>query len=442
MNMDIRTEEDNMYDWDDQSVPDDLPSEPEDGSDRYPHQTDADPAYTAPEDIDRIRRKAMLEGFVLAILAAACAFAGWRLAAGRPYASVLSGKGRKEKLELLEQMVDKYYLWDKDQDEMAEGLYLGLMYGLGDPYTTYYTAEEYLQENAYNAGTYQGIGIVMTKEKNGAVNVEMVYSDSPAEKAGLLSGDRILRIDGKDVAELSSEEVVSLIRSSGGDTPVELTVYRSAEDETLQLLMYTEEVEVPSVDFSMLEDDTGYIRITEFTGVTPVQYEDAFRELQQDGMRALVVDLRDNPGGLVSSVCEVLRMILPEGLIMYTEDKYGTRSEMTCDGKQELKLPLAVLVNGQSASAAEVFAGAVRDHRKGVLVGTRTYGKGIVQDIHVLSDGSAVKMTQAQYYTPDGSCIHGTGIAPDLVVIQDDSKDDVQLTAAINAVRSEKTEEQ
>ena len=386
--------------------------------------------------LEAARKKGMLEGFLLAVLAAGCIFAGWRLAAGRPYASVLSDRTRRDKLQLLEQMVDKYYLWDKDQAEMAEGIYLGLMYGLGDPYTTYYTAEEFQKENEYTTGTYQGIGIVMSKEKNGSVNVEDVYSDTPAERAGLLPGDRILRIAGTDTSELSTEEVVLQIKGSDSDQPVELTVYRPSKDATLKLLLQAEEVEVPSVYSKMLEGETGYIQITEFTGVTPSQYEEAFRRLQEDGMKALVVDLRDNPGGLVSSVCEILRYILPEGLIMYTEDKYGTRNEMTCDGRNELDMPLAVLVNGQSASAAEVFAGAVRDHKKGVLVGTRTYGKGIVQDIHVLTDGSAVKITQAQYYTPDGTCIHGTGIVPDVVAVMEDEETDTQLEAALHALDS------
>ena len=174
------------------------------------------------------------------------------------------------------------------------------------------------------------------------------------------------------------------------------------------------DVEIQTVSHEMLSGDTGYIRISEFSEVTSDQYKKAFADLKEQGMKKLVVDLRDNPGGLLTAVCGVLRQILPEGLIVYTEDKNGKREEETCDGKNELDMPLAVLVNGNSASASEIFAGAVKDYGIGTIVGTTTYGKGVVQTIQPLTDGSAVKITIAKYFTPKGNDINKKGITPDV----------------------------
>ena len=204
-------------------------------------------------------------------------------------------------------------------------------------------------------------------------------------------------------------------------------------------------MELPSVFHEMLDDQIGYIRITEFKGVTCEQYREAFQNLDEQEMKRLIVDLRDNPGGLLDSVCEILREILPEGLIVYTEDKDGNREEQTCDGKNELQIPLAVLVNENSASASEISAGAVQDYGIGTIVGTTTYGKGVVQSIRQLSDGSAIKLTIANYYTPKGNNINKIGIKPDIEVSLDTSllnkdkdeithEEDNQLQEAIKAV--------
>ena len=203
-------------------------------------------------------------------------------------------------------------------------------------------------------------------------------------------------------------------------------------------------VEIPSVSSEMLEENIGYIKISKFTGVTYEQYHAAFEKLKEQGAKQLIVDLRNNPGGLMTAVCDVLREILPEGLIVYTEDKYGNRVEETCDGKSPLNMPLVVLVNEGSASASEIFAGAVQDHKVGTIVGTTTYGKGIVQTVRQLSDGSAVKLTVSKYYTPNGNNIHEVGIQPDVEVeLSDDVTDlsqveqsqDNQLQKALEVVR-------
>ncbi len=238
--------------------------------------------------------------------------------------------------------------------------------------------------------------------------------------------------------------MADMIRNSDKESVV-LTVHRENVEEPMKIKVSITDVELPSVFHEMLDDQIGYIRITEFKGVTCEQYREAFQNLDEQEMKRLIVDLRDNPGGLLDSVCEILREILPEGLIVYTEDKDGNREEQTCDGKNELQIPLAVLVNENSASASEIFAGAVQDYGIGTIVGTTTYGKGVVQSIRQLSDGSAIKLTIANYYTPKGNNINKIGIKPDIEVSLDTSllnkdkdeithEEDNQLQEAIKAV--------
>ena len=288
-----------------------------------------------------------------------------------------------------------------------------MIYGLGDPYSRYYTAKEYQEENTSSQGSYVGIGVVMQENKEGGVQIVQCYEGGPGEAAGLKEGDVVSAVDGQDITESSVSEVASMIRDSDAENVI-LTVHRENADEPLTITVPITDVELPSVFHEMLEPKIGYIRITEFKGVTEEQYTTAFQDLKDQGMEKMIVDLRDNPGGLLDSVCDILRQILPEGLIVYTEDKNGNREEETCDGKNALDIPLAVLVNENSASASEIFAGAVKDYGIGTIVGTTTYGKGIVQSIRTLSDGSAVKLTVSKYYTPKGNNIHKTGITPDV----------------------------
>lgn len=210
-------------------------------------------------------------------------------------------------------------------------------------------------------------------------------------------------------------EVVDLVKSSEGGT-ASLIISREGESDYLEINVPLEEVNIPVVEYEMLEDNIGYISIYEFTGQAVSQYEEAFEELQSQGMKRMIIDVRNNPGGLLTSVCDLLEDMLPEGLMVYTEDKDGKRQEYTCDGENELEMPLVVLVNGNSASASEIFAGAIQDYGTGTIVGTTTFGKGVVQSLITFTDGSAIKTTTAKYYTPSGRCIHGTGIEPDVEV--------------------------
>lgn len=391
-----------------------------------------------------MKHKEYAAGVLTGVLVVALAAGGVKFVQQRQYNGVLSDSSHVQKIEYLEKMIDQEYLGEVDNAEMAEGIYAGLVYGLGDVYSRYYTADEYAQETASTDGAYAGIGVSIQKNKNGGVQIAECYEGGPGAEAGLQTGDVITAINDTDVTDMELSDVVSLIRENKDNTIV-LTVFRENEEKSREISVDVTDVELPSVFGEMLDKKTGYIQITQFTGVTPQQYKDMFAELKDKGMECLVIDLRDNPGGLLTSVCDILREILPEGLIVYTEDKYGNREEENCDGKHQLDMPLAVLVNENSASASEIFAGAVQDHEVGTIVGTTTYGKGVVQELRQLSDGSAVKLTVSNYYTPNGNSINKVGIKPDVEVklaselLNKDEithEEDNQLQKALNVIEN------
>ena len=330
-----------------------------------------------------------------------------------PKGNALSDVKTVQKLNYLEELIDEEYLDEKDESSLREGLYAGLLAGLKDPYSTYYTAEQYKELNTSNEGSYVGIGAVLQKDDTGGAKIIQLYEGGPGEQAGLKKGDVIKAVDGADVTDKETSDIAAMVRDSEKDS-VMLTIQRENEEKTRDVKVEIRDVEIQTVSHEMLSGDTGYIRISEFSEVTSDQYKKAVADLKEQGLKKLVVDLRDNPGGLLTAVCGVLRQILPEGRIVYTEDKNGKMEEETCDGKNELDMPLAVLVNGNSASASEIFAGAVKDYGIGTIVGTTTYGKGVVQTIQPLTDGSAVKITIAKYFTPKGNDINKKGITPDV----------------------------
>ena len=389
--------------------------------------------------------KQFIKGAVTGVLCASLVLGGGYVGlqkAGRAGSTVLSDVAVTNKIAYLEKLIDQNYLDEVDEDSLKEGIYTGLLYGLGDPYSRYYTEEEYEEESRGTEGSYAGIGISITRNTEGGILVVECYEGGPADVAGLQKNDVITAVNGTDVTDLTPADVSQMIREKEDGTSV-LTVYHQEENEPEDISVTVSNVELPTVSYEMLEDSIGYLRIAEFTMVTPQQFENAYKDLQEKGMEKLIVDLRDNPGGVLSSVCDVLRQILPEGLIVYTEDKYGEKQEMKCDGDTPIDIPLAVLVNENSASASEIFAGAVKDYGIGTIVGTTTYGKGIVQSLQKLSDGSAVKLTTARYYTPKGNDIHKVGITPDVEEKLDVSllnkteishEEDNQLQAAIEAV--------
>lgn len=331
---------------------------------------------------------------------------------------VLDADSEKKIKELLGQM-ELYYYEDIDTEELTNGLYKGLFEGLGDPYSVYYTKEEYDSMMASTSGTYCGIGAVLSQDmKTMQVTVLHVYKDTPADKAGLKDGDTILKVGDIEATSMELSELVTNIRGDKG-TKVHLEVYREGEKDKLEYDIERDKVEVPTVECEMLENNVGYIQITEFAEPTEAesteaQFMEAVNALQAQGMQAMIVDLRDNPGGYLSAVTEILDDILPEGITVYTEDKYGKRQNYTSDDEHRIEIPMAVLINENSASAAEIFAGAIKDYDYGTLIGTKSFGKGIVQTVKQLKDGSAIKLTTAKYYTPNGNYIHEVGIEPDV----------------------------
>lgn len=324
-----------------------------------------------------------------------------------------------QKIKMIEDAINKYYFYNDDiaPEDLREGIYKGMVSSLGDPYSEYYTKEELEEVISDNMGISYGIGayISISKQTNMPM-ISGVMEESPAMKAGLKEGDIIYEVDDESTLDMSLTKVVSLIKGKEGTT-VHLTIYRENENGLLEMdIKRSKKLENTTVNSGILEDTDhiGYLRITEFDSVTVDQYTEAMAELREYGMKGMILDLRSNPGGDLSAVVDIARKILPAGLIVYTEDKEGDRKEYSCDGKKELDIPLVVLVNGYSASASEILAGAIQDYNKGTLIGTTTYGKGIVQQIQRLDDGTALKLTISAYFTPSGRNIHGVGIEPDI----------------------------
>lgn len=370
----------------------------------------------------------LLVGVIITALVGSCAYVGTRLyhLAGSRSAKTASADGSAgnslvnddtlEKLESLEEVIDKYYYKDEDIDveEMTEGMYSGLVASLGDPYSVYYTAEEWKELMADTEGIYYGIGAYLQLDTaTGLAKINGVIENTPAEEAGLRENDIIYQVDGEMIQGLELSEIVSRIKGEEG-TAVHLTIVREGESDYLEIDVERRKIESPTVKYEMYDNGVGYIQITEFDDVTTDQFTEALAVVKGSGAKGLILDLRSNPGGSLPVVVDIARSILPKGLIVYTEDKYGKRDEYTCDGKKELDIPMVVLINGNSASASEILAGAIKDYDKGTLIGTTTFGKGIVQRVLPLTDGTALKLTISSYYTPKGNNIHGIGIDPDI----------------------------
>lgn len=327
-------------------------------------------------------------------------------------ASVVDNK-TMQKMQILQSTIDQYFMEEADAKTMQEGAYHGMVKALEDPYSVYYSAEELEQIKLDTQGVYFGIGAYIGMDTEvGMARISKVMDGSPAEADGVLAGDYIYKVDGEYVKDLTLEEIISKVKGPEG-TKVKLTMLRENQTDPVELEVTRRKIESPTVNHKTLDNGISYIQITEFDEVTVDQFTEAFAEEKVSGMNGLILDLRDNLGGNLAAVTEIARQMLPKGMIVYTEDKYGQKEEYTCDGSNELKVPLVVLVNGNSASASEILAGAIKDYKMGTLLGTTTFGKGIVQRIIALSDGSAVKLTVSKYYTPNGNNIHKVGIEPD-----------------------------
>lgn len=328
----------------------------------------------------------------------------------------LTSTAVEDKITEIETLVQKYYLNEIDTEQVENYLYKGMIAGLDDAYAAYYTKEEYQSMMDSTNGSYYGIGVEMSQNMTtGIITITRVFEGSPAEEAGLLPGDVIYKVQDTEVTGEDLTKVVSMVKGAEGTT-VPISVAREGESDYLTFDVERRTIEISTVEHRMLDGNIGYISIASFDDVTVNQFLTALEDLENQGETALIIDLRNNGGGLVSSAGSILDRLLPEGLIVYTEDKYGNREELKSDAENYFDKPLAVLVNGNSASASEIFAGAIKDYGIGTLVGTQTFGKGIVQKVYPLSDGTAVKLTVSKYYTPKGNNIHGIGITPDVEV--------------------------
>ena len=355
----------------------------------------------------------------------------------------------EDKISELQNLIEKHYMGDVKEKNLEDGVYKGYINGLNDPYSVYYNKKETKELYESTGGEYSGIGAVMSQNtETGVITLVQIYKDSPAEKAGLKENDILYKVEGKEVTGKDLSKVVSKVKGEKGTT-VELTVLRGEDAKEVTVTATRDTVQAQTIEYKMMDDKIGYIRVSEFDTVTYDQYKEALDDLGKQGMTGLVVDLRNNPGGSLSTVCDMLDLMLPKGLIVYTEDKNGKKTEMKSDEEHQFTKPLAVLVNGNSASASEIFAGAVQDYGIGTIVGMTTFGKGIVQKIFYLSDGTGLKLTVAKYYTPKGHDIHKKGIRPDVEVELDEvlqnqssisHEEDNQLQKAISVLQ-EQTQE-
>ncbi len=339
------------------------------------------------------------------------------------------------KLNAIDSVLESFYFGDVDDETAKDNIYKAYLSSYGDKYTMYYTADEYKALKESTNGKFYGIGAVCQLSGEGGVLLVDVYDNGAGYQAGLRSGDRVVNIDGRDITDMELSSAVALIKGDKG-TSVTLEVIRGTERLTFSAVR--DAVEAKTVSYTLLDNNIGYLSISQFEEVTTKQFKAAVEDLQSQGMKGLVIDIRNNPGGLLDTVVGMLKYMLPDGLIVYTEDKQGNRKEYKGQDNDEFNLPLAVIVNGNSASASEIFAGAIQDYGKGTIIGTQTYGKGIVQTVKPLTDGSAIKFTIAKYFTPKGQDIHGKGVTPDMVVEYDTDADvDTQLDAAIKNVEAQ-----
>ena len=379
--------------------------------------------------------KGFAAGVLATLFTGAMFFAGWNAgqhiderqstpeAETESGAEVLTDSATLHKLDEVQSLIEEYYLKDADADLLSTYLFKGIAAGLDDVYASYYSKEELESVLDSSRGSYTGIGAALAQDgKTGTITVNEVYENTPASEAGLQADDVLLTVDDTELEDIQLSDLVSLIKSKDGEFSI--TVYRPEEDREIVLQIMLGDVEIQKVSYEMKENRIGYIKIEEFTETAVEQFREAAEDLLDQDMQALIVDLRDNPGGLLTSVCDILDEVLPEKLLVYTEDKNGDREEYYSDQSRTVDCEIAVLVNGGSASASEIFAGAMQDYEMGPIIGTKTYGKGVVQRTFPLSDGSAFKMTVETYYTPNGQDIDGNGITPNIVV--EEPEDDAE----------------
>lgn len=342
------------------------------------------------------------------------------------------------------------YYENTDTNKLVEGAITGMADSLKDPYTVYYNKEQmkwFMDMQKTTENEYVGVGLPIMLDKNGIITVLEPFDDSPAKAAGIKQGDKILKIDGKDITGIKDEALVASMIKGQENTETVLTILRQSESSTIDVRVIRKKITAKlNIRSEMLENNIAYIKLKMFDENISKNFINQLDKLVDEGAKSLIIDVRDNPGGLYNEVVSLADRILPEGTIVYTEDRQGKKEVKKSDAK-ELDMPIVVLTNGNSASASEILAGAIKDFRKGELIGTKTFGKGLVQSTYGFDDGTGLKVTIARYFTPSGVCIHGEGIKPDIEVELDDkykntsvsaipTEDDIQLKKAIEVLLS------
>lgn len=351
------------------------------------------------------------------------------------------------KFNQVKQILKDSYYKEVDEDILVEGAVSGLAESLKDPYTVYFNKEQMKAFMEKSEGSYVGIGVTVNSDKDGYLTVIEPFENSPAQKAGMKKGDKIVKVDGTDVSSIRDENMVISMIKGTENTNVKLTVYRPDDDKYLQLEVVRKRIKASNIKSEILGGSIGYIKLVMFDTEIAGYFKNDLDKMMKKGIDGLIIDLRDNPGGSYDQVVKIADILLPEATIVYTENREGKRQVKYSD-KAYVDLPLVILTNGNSASASEILAGAVKDNGRGRLVGIRTFGKGLVQELRMLSDGSGIKVTVSKYFTPSGVCIHGEGIAPDieidimeeyrnLPVSQIPRSKDIQLQSAIEAIKGE-----
>lgn len=355
----------------------------------------------------------------------------------------------EEKAEAIYKTMEERYTGDIDIEKMYDGIYTGMVYGVADKYSRYISAEDYELFKQQTEGNYCGIGAITSADQDtDSVAIEAVYDNSPAQKAGIKDGDIIKKVEDFNVNYSTYYDAIDMIRGEE-NTKFKMTLYRPSENETYTTEITRANVDTPTVAHNIINNDIGYLRITGFEEVTKEQFKENEEALKAKNIKALIIDLRNNPGGLLTTVSEIADEFMSEGVITYTEDKNGKREYVYAkDGRWDI--PVVILVNENSASASELLTGALKDEGIAKVVGVNTYGKGVVQTTYPFNDGSALKITTSKYYTPKGVCIDGVGIAPDVEVIADkefklslitndiaeyDINNDVQLAKAVELIK-------
>lgn len=393
------------------------------------------------------KKKAMIIGVILILLTATGTLIldnVVQLTIGSKIIMPKSQLDSSSKIAYMKNYIDENYLNEVTSEELTDGQLKGLFEGLEDPYSVYMNKEEFSDFMDQTEGSYGGVGIIVTPGEDGFITVVSPIEDTPGEKAGIKPGDKIIKVDNKEFTADTMDKAVDIMKGEPG-TDVTLTILRTKEDESseeIEVKLTRKEIRLKSVKSEMLEDKIGYIRIIQFDELVYDDFKKHLDSLKEKGMESLIIDLRNNPGGLLKQTADIADLLIGKSNIVYTETKNGEKEYFKSD-EEKLDLPLTVLVNEGSASASEILSGAIKDTKAGTLIGTKTFGKGIVQRIEQLSDGSGFKLTVSEYFTPNGTNIHGKGIEPNIEIklpedVQggiENLEKDIQLKKAIEVLK-------